>query len=292
MSSFKKQITIKCEYCNSVNSMNSMNSMNSKCKVCGLSSVSSKSTITNIKSINISNIYVINLKKDNKRLIGFNNNLKKAKIDIKNRIWGRFDAIDGNNHELVKEVSKIFTNKDIEPLWKNYKGSIGCYLSHLKLWKNLQVNLQENSKENGKENSKENGKVNSKDYYSLIMEDDAFFTPNGLNNLEIAFRQSLNYDWDILYVGHNILSGKTIHPLFVKPNSNLNKRGFNSGFFGYIIKHSSIDKLLKIFSRFDSPFIDVQARISFKEFNALFIKGNLIKHVKNISSRKIRDNTG
>lgn len=260
MSSFKKQNIIKCLYCNSI----SNNKVN-QCKVCKLFSVSS---IINIRIININNIYVINLKKDNNRLVKFNNQLKKAKININNREWGRFDAIDGNDYKLVKDVAKKFTNKSLLSLWEKHKGSIGCYLSHLKLWKNLESN----------------------EGYSLIMEDDALFIPNGLNNLEIAFKQSLRYNWDILYVGHNMLSGKTISPLFVRPNINENNRGFNSGFFGYIIRHSSIHKLLKIFSRFDSPFIDVQARLSFKEFNPLFVKGNLIRHVRNISSRKMRDN--
>lgn len=258
MSSFQKKNIVKCLYCNSVINSN-------KCRTCGLFSVSS---VINIKNININNIYVINLKKDISRLVNFNNGLKKAKISIKNRNWNRFDAIDGNDYNLVEQVAKKFTEKSILDMWAKHKGSIGCYLSHLKLWKNIE----------------------GSDGCSLIMEDDAFFIPNGLNNLEIAFQKSLKYNWDMIYVGHNILSGTTISPLFVSPNVNENKRGFNSGFFGYIIKHSSISKLLKIFSRFDSPFIDVQARLSFGEFNALFIKGNLIRHVKNISSRKTRDN--
>ena len=260
MSSFKKKNIQKCIYCHSILNQEVL----TKCSTCHLYLPTSN---LQIKNINLKNIYVINLKSDTRRLGQFNNSLKYSKTPLINRNWNRFDAIDGTDYELVKETAKKITDKDITHLWENHKGSIGCYLSHLKLWKTLQETKQN---------------------YSLIMEDDSHFIRNGLNNLELVLLKSLKFEWDILYIGHNIISGRQVHPLFVIPD-NSNKRGFNSGFFGYIINHKSINKLLNIFSRFDSPFIDVQARIAFKEFNALFVRGDLIKHFKNISTRKMRD---
>lgn len=260
MSSYKKIKEVKCIYCSSSIPINLPS-----CLICKLYY---PKTNVRINNINLKDIYIINLEKDSRRLSRFRQFLKYYNISLQKRNWNRFNAIDGYDLKLIHDTCKLMTDKNIIPIWKKHKGSIGCYLSHLKLW----IKLKE-----------------EKQNYSLIMEDDAYFIKNGLNNLEIVLNQSLKYNWDILYIGNNIISGKKIHPLFVRPDY-INRRGYNSGFFGYIINHKSIDKLLQIFSRFDSPFIDVQARMSFRDFNALFVKGNLIKHYDSKSSRKARDN--
>ena len=210
------------------------------------------------------------------------NQIKKQNISTKNRKWHRFNAIDGANYNTVQsETDMILTDPKSKQkalsYWKKNPGSIGCYLSHIKLWKHISDTGEE---------------------YSLILEDDSFFTPIGMINIELALNSAKKMKWDILYVGHNLLKGYKIHPLFVRPyitKKGENNRGYNSGLFGYIIRKSSIPKLLQIISSFDSPFVDVQIRNNFgdgpKKISALFTTHNLIKHNNiGLSRRKYIDN--
>ena len=104
--------------------------------------------------------------------------------------------------------------------------------------------------------------------------------------MELALKQIKKYNWDIIYIGHNKLQGKSINSLFVKPYSHLSDNGFNSGFFGYLINKNSIPKLLNLIERFDSPDVDVQMRDNFKYSNVLFLKNPLIFHNYSIPSTR------
>lgn len=280
MSSFnlKKNMNKTCVHCSEKYSQNKL-----KCPKCKLwEYVTSPQLIASKDSTlnNIKNIYVINLQRDINRLTSFFTNLKKHNISIKNRNWNKFNAIDGSNEKnVISEIELLIKNtktkEKIISYWNKYPGSIGCYLSHIKLWQNILDNEKTSE-------------------YSLIMEDDSFFTPIGLINIEIALLSAHNINWDILYIGHNMLSGNKISSLFLRPYVSLpgqNNIGYNSGFFGYIIRKSSLKKLIENVKNFDSPFIDVQIRNSFDKISALFLISNLIRH-KNSgeSSRKDIDN--
>ena len=268
MSSFrnKKGSMQTCIHCS-----NNYSIRVNKCQQCKLWKIGTVSQMIPKKDTynNIKNVYVINLEKDRKRLITFFNNIKKFKISTKNRKWIRFNAINGIQLNIIQEELKHVPNhiqQTVVNYWKKYPGSIGCYFSHIKLWEHIYNNP-------------------SSSEYTLILEDDSFFTPNGLINIEIALKSAMNLNWDLLYAGHNLLKGNKIRPLFLKPhpaNPNENNRGFNSGLFGYIIRKSSIPKLLYIVKQFQSPFIDVQIRNSFGDgphkIQGLFIISNLIRH--------------
>ena len=204
---------------------------------------------------NIKNVYIINLKKDEHRLDFFVNRLNIQKISTSNRI-------DDLNMLLtdIEDKKRVFSH------WEKYPGSVGCYLSHIKLWQYI-LNSNGDSE------------------YTLIMEDDSFFTPLGMINTELTLNNAKNMEWDILYIGHNILKGTKIHPLFTKPyiaKPGEKMLGYNSGLFGYIIRKSSINKLLNIVKTFETPFIDVHLRNKFGESKndvlALFSISNLIRH--------------
>lgn len=268
MSSFKQNIVKYCVHCKSqINGL--------KCSKCKLWDFNSR--VPNTNNINIKNVYVINLEKDKYRLQSFFNLIKKQNISTTKRGWFRFNAIDGSNIDTINEEIKNIddeSNMKILEYWKKYPGSIGCYLSHIKLWETI-LNDQKSSE------------------YTLIMEDDSYFTLNGLTNLEIVMETAKNIKWDLLYIGHNKLKGNKFHPLLLKPaivRQGENNIGFNSGLYGYIVRKSCLQKLIDNVKKFDSPFIDVQLRNSFHEISALFVISELIKHNDGKSSRKNRDN--
>jgi GR25 family glycosyltransferase involved in LPS biosynthesis len=280
MSSFKSKQNIKeninktCEHCSGKYSYYKI-----KCPYCNLwelGTYTKNIPINESNLINIKNIYIINLQRDRYRLNLFFTNLKKNKISIKNRNWNRFNAIDGSdNKNMLSEIELLIQNTNSKEkfisLWKKYPGSMGCYLSHLKLWQTI---LDDEKTEE----------------YSLIMEDDSYFTRFGLINIEIALQSAININWDILYAGHSKLKGKKISSLFLRPDTT-NNNGHNYGFFGYIVRKSSLKKLIENVKNFDSHNIDVQIRNSFDKISGLFFISNQIRHIHSIkSTRKVINN--
>ena len=275
MSSYKIQ-NKKCNYCGLNNSFGIL-----KCAHCKLWDIGTKMSYIPKKDYlyNIKNVYVINLKKDYERMNSFFNRMTIQKISTLNRNWKKFIGIDGSKMEnIIDELNLILTDmedkKKVFSLWEKHPGSIGCFLSHIKLWKYI-LDYDLNSE------------------YTLIMEDDSFFEPLGMINIEIALNNIKHLNWDILYIGHNILKGTKINPLFIKPyicKLSENMEGYNSGLFGYIIRKSSIYKLISIVKTFESPFLDVLIRNNFKKINTLFCNTHLIRHSYGKSSRNTIDN--
>ena len=260
MSSHKLQTTRTCYHCGL------KTSHILKCSNCKLWDFKAPYIPKNDYLYAIKDIYVINLKKDSHRIKSFFNKLSIQNISLGNRQWKKFTGVDGSNMtEVIDNINDLYTDmKDktrIYNHWEKYPGSVGCYLSHLKLWEHILTGNNE---------------------YTLIMEDDSFFTPYGLINTEILLRSAMNMEWDMLYVGHFLLKGSKVHPLFAKPISVGNMKGYNTGLFGYIIRKSSIPKLLAITKTFETPFIDVHIRNKFgntsNDIQALFSISDLIRH--------------
>ena len=276
MSSFKtkhKSLNIKenikiCGHCSEKYSYDKI-----KCPICNLWEFGIKTKNIKIQESNINNIkniYIINLKRDIIRLNLFITNLKKNNISIKNRNWNIFNAINGSDkNNVLSEIELLIQNSNskekIISYLDKYPGSIGCYLSHLKLWQNIL----------------DDDKTGE---YSLIMEDDSYFTPFGLINIEIALNSAKKIKWDILYVGHSRnLKGNKISSLFLRP---FISKDVNYGFFGYIVRKSSLKKLIENVKNFDTYNIDIQLRNSFDKISALFFTSNLIRH--SYSGKSIR----
>jgi glycosyl transferase family 25 len=172
--------------------------------------------------------YIINLKKDkdryNKSILRLNNSGIK---DVK-----RFDAINGN--ELIMSLEPIgykhpFVNVSLTAQYDIYngrkqhkelssKGAIGCYLSHLMLWKKL---------------------VESDNERMLIFEDD--IVPLDIN-LDVKINNLINEkdDFDILLLGHRIIDKDT-----TKVSENLSRCIFFFNLDSYIITKKAAQKLLK-----------------------------------------------
>lgn len=79
----------------------------------------------------VDDIYVINLKKDVKRLSQFSHLMSRL-----NWNWNRFEAIDTN--DLISNINtQHMRNKYINPIVTLSAGEICCFLSHITLWKKL-----------------------------------------------------------------------------------------------------------------------------------------------------------
>lgn len=220
-----------CVYCKK-----SMSLTSTRCIQCGLFQPM-KGLRTDILGNVYTNFYVLNLKKDKERYQLFqqrNQELYQRKKGV------RFQGVDGNNLSEVKKALTYlnFTGEHFLEQQKKYPGNIGCYLSHLSLWK--YIHEQHKSK------------------YVLIFEDDAYFIPNGISNLEFILRTH-SFQADFIYVGHNKIHGKRVHAHYSIPHPG-NHYGYNSGLFGYLIRVSSIPKLLSLHAQTDDINIDVYNR--------------------------------
>jgi len=204
-------------------------------------------------------VYYINLDKCTDRQKRIENILKSHNIN-----GTRYPAIDGNNI-IKKNINKYFENQD----YKVLTGNIGTLLSHTNLWKKIE---------------------NEDNEIVLILEDDSVVV-NDFNNLLENSHKEVPNDWDIIYVGSNKLKGtKLSDNIFVPTEGNF--IGYNSGMFGYLIKKSSIPKLLNIIFPLPNKFncIDVILRNNFSKFKAYFLINKLIIHDDKFESERLKKN--
>ena len=201
----------------------------------------------NIKSkfkelvLNISEIYVINLKKNKDRLNEFMKNANKANVNVK-----RFDAIYGK--ELDKDDSDIqkYFIKD----HKLNPGQIGCALSHIKIWEEAVKNNYNNI---------------------IVFEDDAIIPENFWDKFKEAYNELPN-DWD--YFSLNCSWCKNI-----KDYTFIHKSDFNVCTIAYIINLNSINKIFDLIKRkkIDEPIDKYLFENYYKKNNLYVIKPSLVK---------------
>lgn len=241
-------------------------------------------------------IFVINLDRARDRWATFTTRVLNPNSGITSggRTWHRFPGIDGADHTLIDvamdnlfatgDSSNSEENKSLDEarvrakeFWNKRPGSVGCYLTHLSLWNHIYHTADPNEE------------------FVLIMEDDAYLTPFALRNLEIALVQAeKNKPWDLLYAGHYMLKGVQVHPLFVRPKVQIQGEkltGFNSGFWGYVIRVASIPRLVSIVQHFETGFVDDVVRRHFgRDIHALFLVNELIRQdSRQDSTRKLVD---
>lgn len=293
MSSFQKNKAKKqtCVYCNQPYIPAILQNKGTQCPTCHLWQPHAlphivKNLVYQKKYNLIQRVFILSLPQDQQRWLTFQKKLSKNTVYPYGKSWNRFKGVNGND---VTEVDKVLTeffgkpdkeNKDkyfeeaqvyrkkVEKYWGAYPGTVGCYLGHLSIWEHIYKTKQ------------------NKEEFALVLEDDAHFTPFGIQNMEIALSQATKMKWDILYVGHNKLQGKQIHPLFTRPSGPVNP-GHNAGFWGYILRISSIPKILKVMYKFENKGIDDMIRHHFNEISTLFVTPLLIYHDhKPISTRE------
>lgn len=140
--------------------------------------------IKKIENFSLDNIekYIINLDTREDRFDITNNLLNQ--YDFKNVI--RFPAVKGKNIPN-NELLKIIEPSAMKSIFDNYRkehhelsyGAVGCYLSHINIWKKLEKNNLD---------------------YIIIFEDDAYPKFN-LTELQKIIKNDVPDDWDIIFFG-------------------------------------------------------------------------------------------
>lgn len=156
----------------------------------------------------------------------------------KHKIKGTFiEAINGIDLEIDGvRMDQIYVKDSKFRLLR--KGEIGCYLSHMACWNLI---------------------LESGNPYGLVLEDDVVFVNDFKNIFNDAFSQIKDMDWDIIALGRRC--NKQIFDEDCVSGEIIYKNTFYPSFIGYatyayIIKASTIDKLLKTTFPFSKP-IDV-----------------------------------
>jgi glycosyl transferase family 25 len=179
-----------------------------------------------MKDIRHIKTYAINLDKNIKKFDELNKRFNKLGIYPE-----RFKAI------YAKELDKDYIDKITHP-YTQYtiqcgrnidsdianEGAIGCYLSHIKLWKKL---------------------LDSDQDYFLILEDDAcpVYEENIINDINIYLNTVIDADknWDIIYLGYN----KNFINKDIKINGIYSIKSIIFTTHAYIISKKGALKLLK-----------------------------------------------
>jgi len=171
---------------------------------------------------NIQEIYVINLKKCTNRMKKFDNNMRSLNLKYK-----RWDAVNGS---ALKK-----TNANTTFLCRNFmctNGVIGCYLSHVTLWRHILA-----------------GAAGSKKWV-MIFEDDALFTPKAIENLDGVFRDIKNWQSDKLYPDMiNLACVISEKVIYRKITDHIFQPFIVNGTTAYIVSIPGIKKLLSILDK-------------------------------------------
>jgi glycosyl transferase family 25 len=168
-------------------------------------------------------VYVINLYHCKDRLELFKNTYNFHNID-----YEVISAIDGNKldinrlhkEQIVGDYVMNTMNKKIRDYHYeiNTMGAIGCYLSHIEVWKKI----------------KEDKNCN----YGMIFEDDVIINNNITDKVIYEYINDLPNDWDILLLNKNRV-------VMTREKNNLFKVSKFICTHSYVIKKNSIDKILK-----------------------------------------------
>jgi GR25 family glycosyltransferase involved in LPS biosynthesis len=207
----------------------------------------------NFEDSNTLDIYVITLGKK-ERL----ENIKKQQQKINNKIE-IFDAVNGKNLDIndLKTNNILAYDNKLSENYNNKMGEIGCYLSHLNIYKKIK-----------KENKKG---------YTVIFEDDfSINSDNLINNLKngIDILNSKNIDFDYLFLGNlKDNHGENISDNLYYLDKNINLWGTHA----YIINNKNIDKIIDKLNIIRIPIDNSIEKLSFDNvFNTITIYPNLV----------------
>jgi GR25 family glycosyltransferase involved in LPS biosynthesis len=201
-----------------------------------------------VSDLIIADIYVINLDRSTTKWALMQEEVKKfGNIPVK-----RWKAIDGKllSNEFIKNTCKygVYTSE------KRVPGEVGCYLSHKTLLEHL-LSLPV-----------------SPDMGHLILEDDAIVDNNFIEKWK-NIKKFLPLNWEMMYFG----IGEEPHILKIENIKNgIGKLVSGWGTHGYMVRHSTIPKILQIINIMSKP-IDIIYLDNFKILNAYVSEERLIR---------------
>ncbi len=212
-------------------------------------------------SDNIYDLYVITLGKEERML-----NIKNQQSKINKKI-NIFDAVNGLKLDIddLKNKNILSNNANLSTNENHAKRQIGCYLSHLNIYKKI--------------------KNDNKDGYTIIFEDD--FLVNSDNLLEdvkkaIQTLNNKNINFDFLFLGNtnNNYGINIFDNLYNIDNNNV-----LYGTYGYLINNKNIDKIINKTSKIDRPIDEIIQNLSYdKTFDTIIMHPHLINHIDSYKS--------
>ena len=221
----------------------------------------------NFEDSNTLDMYVITLGKE-ERLENIKNQQNKIinKIEIYNGVIG----LNLDKNELIKN-NILSENYNLSKNDNHSKREIGCYLSHLNIYKKI--------------------KENNKKGYTIIFEDDFLInSDNFIDEIKKAIDKlnDKNIDFDFLFLGNttNNYGVNIVDNLYnIDVNNNL------WGLYGYIINNKNIDKIFDNLNKIVKPIDNAIQDLSYnKIFNTIIIYPHLINHESNFNST-VNNNT-
>jgi len=212
-----------------------------------------KLTVELFNNSDILDLYVITLGKKDRIA-----NIEKQQHKINDKIK-IFNAVNGKKLDYNELMTSniIADDKKLSKKYDQKMGQIGCYLSHLNIYKKI--------------------KNDNKGGYTVIFEDDFLInTPDLKNEIKksINILKNKNIDFDFIFLG-NLRNnhGKNImdNLYYLDKNTNL------YGTHGYLINNSKIDKIINNLSRIYTTIDDSIQDLSYEDiFNTIVIYPNLV----------------
>jgi GR25 family glycosyltransferase involved in LPS biosynthesis len=175
---------------------------------------------------NLIDCYVITL--GNKDRLN-NIKIQQKKCNFKIKIFKAYNGNDLNNYTIK---DKLIKDKILSPNFNGNKNDkiknreIGCYMSHLNLYKYIN-NIKYN-----------------KYKYTLILEDDVSINNNFMKNLNNGLNILNDITFDILYLGYHDNNDK--NGIQIKDNIYKYIKGNITGTHAYLINNESIYKLIEV----------------------------------------------
>ena len=169
-------------------------------------------------------VYLINLRRRPDRLAAFSADYTKSDIDMEYKV---IEGVDGSKLDIEQQDLTELARAELKQLEttgyrsKHYqltRGAIGCYLSHIKVWKNI---LKDNSD------------------IALVFEDDTTIPANTQSAINEALKNPPS-DWDMILLGVacHTCSGVRTRPGFLRVKK----------FWllhAYLIKKEALEKIFK-----------------------------------------------
>lgn len=182
--------------------------------------------------------HVITMKNDN-RIKNIEEQQKKCQIKI-----NIFDAFNGNTlsesnyKNELKEKGLLDESNGFKPDEKKRNREIGCYLSHLNIYKMIKDKMRNS---------------NYKKKYTIIFEDDVKLDDNFMQKLKKGMEIIKNKNFDLFYLGTTWVKAGDV----VQDNIHTNAKEPMYGTFAYIVNNNNIDKIINLTEKIDAA-IDVK----------------------------------